>query len=203
MRCPQCGRTYHSPGLTTCPACQVPLSEDLGPTPAPREADLQVDLAPIVREALASRRPDEDLDEALLRALKAKHPEHALSLLPALTRIIELESQRAHQDKHQAAARLAQRDSGLRLHLKTSRQLTGTPGNRVLETSSVTDTTVINIGGREYHSLEEVPAHLRPVLERAMKRTTPPSSPLSTKRVGCSIGLLALPLLFLTALLHR
>jgi hypothetical protein len=203
------------PGVTVCPICRVNLTPDAASTPplAPREGGTQIDIAPILAEALAARQPGEDLDEALLRALKARHPEHAASLLSAVTRVLELQSQRSGETKDQAASRLAQQDSGLHINFKWgggpvgpphrfSGSASGGPGDHTFQTSSsTTSTTVINIGGKEYHSLEEVPTHLRPMIERAIGRATPPTP--TTKRVGCSVGLLALPLLLLAPLLHR
>jgi hypothetical protein len=192
------------PGVTVCPLCRVDLTPEAASTPplAPTEGGTRIDLAPILRQALAARQPGEDLDGALLRALKARHPEHATSLFPALSRVIELESQRSSETTDQVAIRLAQKDSGLHINFRTSGDPSGIPGDGAFHaSSSVTSTTVINIGGKEYHSLDEVPPDLRPMIERAVGRVTPPSS--TTRRVGCSIGILALPFLLLTVFLHR
>ena len=212
--CPQCGRTYHVPGVTSCPVCHVALAPDAAPGPAaPAGNETQIDLAPILRQALAARQPGEDLDEALLRALKGQHPEHAASLLSAVTRVLELQSQRSGETKDQVASRLAQQDSGVQINFRWGGGPVGPPqefpgrppvgpGNHTFHSSSsTTSTTVINIGGKEYHSLEEVPAHLRPMVERAIGRARPPAP--TSRRVGCSVGLLLLPLAVLVSLLSK
>jgi hypothetical protein len=116
-----------------------------------------VHVAPILKEALASAKPGEDIDEALLRALKARHPEQAAALLSALTRIIEVESGRAGEDRNATVSRLADAEPGPQVTLRTS-------GGQVPTTR--TTSRVIRVGDKEYHSLDEVPPDIRRALER-------------------------------------
>ena len=135
------------------------------------EQVLRVHISPIIKEALSSVGPGEDLDEALLRALKSRYPRHAAALLPACTRLIEIEAKRANEDQQQTIRRLAESDPGPEIVLRTS-------GGEVPTT--IAETRVIRIGGKEYHSLEEVPPDLRRIVERGMQgQRLPP-------RVGCS-----------------
>jgi len=140
---------------------------------------LKVHISPILGDALAFLQPGEDLDEAILRALKARHPDQASALLPAATRIIELESQQAYEDKHQTVRRLAASDPGPEINLRTS-------GGPISHTSI--QSTVIHAGGKEYHSLEELPPDLRQAVEMGFRRGD--SSP--RLRVGCSLVIIAL-----------
>lgn len=136
---------------------------------------LKVLVPPILREALASVRPGEDIDEALLRALKARYPDEATSLLSALARLVALEAERAREDREQTIRRLAAADPGPEIVLKTT---SGPPG----QTSGVTH---VSLGRREYRALEEMPPELRRVVERNRPRAS------SCPRVGCSWALLA------------
>ncbi len=89
--------------------------------PASRGAKaLTVRLSPILSDALASVKPGEGTDEALPRARKARHPEQAAALLSAVTRIVEIESGRAGEDKQATLRRLAQEDPGPEITLRTS-----------------------------------------------------------------------------------
>jgi hypothetical protein len=133
------------------------------------EEVLRVHISPIIKEALSSVGPGEDLDEALLRALKSRYPQHAAALLPACTRLIEIEAKGANGDKQQTLRRLAESDPEIVLR---------TSGGEVPTT--IAETRVIRIGDKEYHSLEEVPPHLRRIVERGMQGQRP------APRVGCS-----------------
>jgi len=137
---------------------------------------LKVHASPIIREALASAKPGEDFDEALLRALKARYPEEGANLLSALTRIIEIEAKRANEGKQQAIRRLAELDPGPEIVLKTS---AGEP------TRITAETRVIRVGDKEYHSLEEVPPDIRRAIEGAM------SGQRVARRAGCISALVS------------
>jgi hypothetical protein len=132
-------------------------------------------VAPVLKEALASAKPGEDIDEALLRALKSRHPKQATALLSALTRIIEVESGRSGEDRDATLSRLADADPGPQVTLRTS-------GGEVPTTR--TTSRVIRVGDKEYHSLDEVPPDIRRALERGM----PPSR--SRPRASCTWALL-------------
>jgi hypothetical protein len=152
------------------------------------EETLKVRVSPILRDALTSVGVAEDLDEALLRALKKQHPEQAAELLSAFTRVLEVESNRAHESKPEAARRLAESDPGPEIVLRTSR---GEPRR------SAAETRVYRIGGKEYHSLEEMPPNVRSIVEQGMRGAPSPS------RVGCSWALVGGWLLSLLRALGR
>jgi len=176
MKCPRCGRTYSDPGTAVCPACQVSLVPDAWPDEMCAEQTLKVHVTPVISDALASAGPGEDFDEALLRALKARYPEQATSLLSAIARMIEVEGKGANEDRQQTLQRLAQMDPGPEITLTTS---AGEP------TRITAETRVIRIGDKEYHSMEEVPLHLRAMIERAM------SGKPTVRRAGCFSPLVA------------
>jgi hypothetical protein len=176
LKCPRCGRTYSEPGVVICPSCNVGLVRVAERPQMPAATTLKVRVAPVLGEALASVKPGEDIDEALLRALKARYPDEAANLLPALTRIIDMEAQRANEDRQQAVRRLAQSDPGPEIVLRIS------PGE---PTRITAESRVIRINGKEYHSLEEVPPHLRGAIERAM------SGKRTVRRAGCAWAILA------------
>ncbi|NIM05433.1 MAG: hypothetical protein GTO55_04865 [Armatimonadetes bacterium] len=141
---------------------------------------MRVRISPIIREALVSVGPLEDFDEALLRALKARHPDQAAALLSAITRLVEIESQRANEDKQQTLRRLADRDPGPEVVLRTS-------GGETPGTTTTIERQTIRIGDKEYHSLDEVPPHIRRAIEEAKSgKTTRKPIP----RVGCTWALL-------------
>jgi len=174
-QCPRCGRTYGEPGITRCPECGLLLTSENGRQEASAERRLKVRIAPLLREALASAGPGEDFDEALLRVLKARHPEDAAALLSACTRLIEMEARRANEDKSRTIRRLEESEPGPEIVLKTS-------GGEVPRITA--ESRIIHIGDKEYHSLEEVPPHLRHILEKGMPRGR------ASYRVGCSWALI-------------
>jgi hypothetical protein len=142
---------------------------------------LRIRVAPIIRDALSSAQPGEDLDEALLRALKARYPEQASALLPALTRLIEMEGKGAAEDRQQTMGRLAQSDPGPEIRLTTS-------GGPIAKT--MTEATVIRIGDKEYGSLDEVPPHMRRDIEQAMHGSKGMHRSKVTPKLGCTWSLL-------------
>lgn len=159
--------------MLSCPHCYVTLVADAD-TEAPREESaLKLRLSPILREALADVKPGEDFDEAVLRTLKARHPEQATALLSAVTRIIEIEVKRANEDRQQIIRRLAESDPGPEIVLRSS----GGESPR-----TVAETRVIRIGDKEYGSLDEVPPHLRRIIKSGGRRR-------NAQRVGCSWAL--------------
>jgi len=167
MKCPRCGRSYHVPGTSFCPVCRVELQPDNAAPEDGTAAGIAIHLPPILRDALASTGAREDFDEALLRALKAHYPEQATALLPAVTRLIEIETERAGESRDQVARRLAAQDPGPQIVFKSS-----APGSGLA--TQVAQTTVIRIGGQEYHSLDEVPPHLRRAIEQSLSRRSEP-----------------------------
>ncbi len=145
-------------------------------------ATISFQLAPVLRQALASTQPGEDLEEALLRALKASHPEQASALLSACSRLIELESKRAGEEKEQTIRRLAEADSGPEVKFSIS----GT-----MPRQTTIQTTVIRVGDKEYHSLDEVPPHIRRAIEGQLAGGKTESRDTRKIRVGCSLAVIA------------
>ena len=184
MRCPRCGRTYPETGVIVCPECRVRVVPAAAPPPGGPETAVTLQVSPVLRDALSSARPGEDLDEAILRALKAYHPEQGTALLSALTRLVEIEMERTKETREQVIHRLAEADSGPQVAMRYSG---GGPTRVNMESH------VIRIGDQEYHSLDEVPPHLRSAIERAKTkgmsaRGTPVAG--SGPRVSCSWALL-------------
>lgn len=184
MKCPRCGRTYPETGVIVCPECRVRVEPVAAPTRAGAETSVTLQVSPVLRDALASVRPGEDLDEAMLRALKARHPEQGSVLFSALTRLVELEVERTQETREQVIRRLAEADSGPEVMV---RQTGGQPTRINMESQ------VIRIGDQEYHSLDDVPPHLRSVIERAKaKGMSARGAPAagSGPKVSCSWALL-------------
>jgi len=145
--------------------------------------EMKVRISPIINEALASVQPGEDLDEALLRTLKLHYPEQASMLLSALTRLVEMECKRTGEDRQRVLSRLALSDPGPEIRVTVS-------GGPISKT--VTETTVIRIGDKEYRSLDEVPPDIRRGIENAMRSGTGKTMHTSkvTPKLGCTWSLL-------------
>ncbi len=169
------------------------------------EHSTTVVLAPILRSALASRQPGEDLDEALLRALKAEHADRAPELLSGLLALVKMEMQRSHEDEEQVIQRLAATEPGPQVRLTD----TGLGPSHL----NVRATTY-RVNGKEYHSLDELPPDIRRAVEGALPsgQTTlsapnPPAGLSPPARIGddrrpmrfgCSTALVALLLRLLS-----
>ncbi len=180
--------------MVLCSDCRAALLQD-GEGKA-----LTVQVGPILRDALATLGPGEDVDEALLRALKARYSEEAANLLSAILRIVEIEARQAGESKEVAVRRLAASQPGPEIALRTTggRVVGGEFPTTVSET--VSQTHLIRVGDKEYHSLEEAPPHLRRIVQgarasgrpgRKVLRAGPEREGLKT---GCS-WVLAGPLL--------
>jgi len=130
--------------------------------PAGTSGGLEVQAAPLLREALREAQPGEDFDEALLRTLKARHPERAAALLAAFSSMLDLEAERAHENKEQAVRRLAETDPSPTIRLSPPQ---------------------VRVTRREYRSLEEMPPELRRQAEARLQAARP-------SRAGCLWSLL-------------
>jgi hypothetical protein len=180
-RCPQCGREHFEPEAVVCAECREALLSGREVPGMGKGETVKVRVSPVLRDALVSAGALEDFDEALLRVLKKRYPEQATELLSALTRVIEVESQGRSEPREQTVRRLADTDPGPEVVLRT----VGGPVRR-----TVAESTVIRIGGEEYHSLEEVPPHLRDAVARGMRgKGMGIEGSRSRPRVGCSLGL--------------
>ncbi|MCJ7821713.1 MAG: hypothetical protein MUQ26_01305 [Armatimonadetes bacterium] len=179
--CPRCGREHFEPEAVVCAECREALLSGKDSPGMGKGETVKVRVSPVLRDALVSTGALEDFDEALLRVLKKRHPEQATELLSAVTRIIELESQGKNEPREQTVRRLADTDPGPEVVLRTV-------GGAVRRTKA--ETTVIRINGKEYHSLDEVPAHLRDAVARGMRgEGKRMAESRSRPRVGCSLGL--------------
>lgn len=198
-RCPRCGREHGEPKELLCPACRAEIVPDASEHRTGETKTFTVEIGPILREALVSAGPTEDVDEALLRTLKRRYPDQATDLLPAVSRIAEVEAQRAGVDKREAMRRLAKGEIGPELTLRSSGgELSA--GGLASASHTFAEQTLIRVGDKEYHSLEEVPPHIRHAIERSrMSRGAEPRR--VGLRLGCSSALAALMLVALVRLL--
>lgn len=184
MTCPRCKKPLAGGDEGICSACKDELVAAVRDDPAATKIRLQ----PIAQVALNGWQPGEDLDEALLRGLKSLHPNEAAMLLPAVTRMIELESQQRKEDKKQVLRRLASSVPGPEINFRTSGGLGASP-----TFTTVTESRVYRINGREGQSLEDLPPEIR----RAVEERRPPSE--RKLSIGCSAALVSV----LLALIRR
>jgi len=173
--CPRCGRKHSEPEMVLCSDCRAKLASEVMVS----ENSQTIQLAPILREALAQVQPGEDLDEALLRALKSRHPADAAMLLPALSRLIADEAQRRGGSKEEAVRRLAEAEPSSEITLRSS-------GERSPTFTTTTETRVITLGDKKYQSLEELPPDVRRAVKAGLSRGEKPKL-----RVGCSAALVS------------
>jgi hypothetical protein len=162
-----------------------------------RQDSVSVEIGPILVRATATVGPGEDFDEALLRVLKERHPEEAAGLLSAITRLIEIESKQSGEGREDTIRRLVAGTPSPKLQMQTSQTEIASGSLLGSEfhgggSETTSQQTVIRIGDQEYHSLDGVPAHLRPMVERGMSRAWHTRSPLGAEpkrpglRLGCS-----------------
>jgi hypothetical protein len=69
--------------------------------------ELVIDVKSLVGDALNSRQPREDLDEALLRAAKARYGDRALEVFNALTAALDLQAKQSGKAREEALHDLA------------------------------------------------------------------------------------------------
>ena len=176
--CPRCGRKNSEPEKVLCSDCRAALVLEAS-SGSPASAQTQtIQLVPILGDALAQVQPGEDLDEALLRALKSRQPADAAMLFPALSRLIAEEAQRRGGSKEEAVRRLAEAGPTSEITVRTS-------GQRSPTFTSVTETRVIKLGGGKHQSLEELPPELHRAADIRFSRRERPNL-----RIGCSTALL-------------
>ena len=164
-KCPRCGVLHGEPEKVLCARCREELASGAGAA----GKSLKVQVGPILREALASVRGGEDIDEALLRALKSRYPQEAVSLLAAITRLIDIEAGHHDEPREAVVRRLADGVPGPELSISSSDERTdsGFPGSF---SRTVSQTHVIRVGDKEYRSLEELPSHIRRAIEDAREK---------------------------------
>ncbi|MCJ7751733.1 MAG: hypothetical protein MUQ65_11675 [Armatimonadetes bacterium] len=164
--CPRCGRRHEEPELVLCEECRGALRQGAG-AQGGEGTTITVQVGPILSEAVASAGPGEDVDEALLRVLKAGYPEEAASLLSAISRIVEIEARQSGESKEQAVRRLAALRPGPEIALRRSARRVVKGGFAATVSETVSETQHIRVGGKEYHSLEDVPPEVRRAIEEA------------------------------------
>lgn len=69
--------------------------------------ELVIDVKGMAEDALRTRQPDEDLDEALLRAAKTRYGDRALEVFTALKAALDLQVQRSGHSREEALAELS------------------------------------------------------------------------------------------------
>jgi hypothetical protein len=143
---------------------------------------LKIHIAPLIREALSAAQFGEDFDEALLRTLKARHPEEATALFTAISQLIELEVQQTKASKEQTLHHLAEAAPGPEITLNI-----GGVGNI---SKIVTESKTYRVNGQEYHSLEEMPFELRRRVEEGLSQARQIGPVRRKARVGCTFSLL-------------
>jgi len=167
--CPRCKKTLLTSGEGICQACQTELLAGGG-----RDA-VRIEIGPVLRDALATAAAGEDFEEALLRALKRSHPSRSAALFPAFSRLLETEAERTGEDRRRVAQRMADSED--------------VPGltfiSNLDQPTTVTETRITTSEGKTYHSLDELPPHLRRSLESQLSRRERPQV-----KMGCSSVLL-------------
>lgn len=178
-KCPRCGTAHGEPEKVLCRKCRDELAAGAGAA----GSSIKVQVGPILREALASVRAGEDIDEALLRALKSRYPQEAVSLLAAITRLIDIEAGHHGEPRETVVKRLSDGVPGPELSISSSDERTdgGFPGSF---SRTVSQTHVIRVGDKEYHSLEEVPAHIRRAIEEARSKGQSGRTVISSRSGG-------------------
>jgi hypothetical protein len=173
-KCQRCGRIFTESADPLCAVCKEELQAGLGAAEKSAGGGLKVRVSPIIKAARASQKPGEDFDEALLRALKAHYPERAAHLLPALNKLVEFEANNANENREQTLARLVEAEPGPEITFKSS---TAGP---------IKASTEIIFNSKKYSSLDEVPPHLREMVQKAMRG----QKTVVVRRAGCMSFLL-------------
>jgi hypothetical protein len=178
-KCPRCGNLHGEPEKVLCARCREELASGAGS--AGRSVKVQV--GPILREALASVRAGEDIDEALLRALKARYHGEAVSLLAAITRLIDIEAGHHDEPRETVVRRLSEGVPGPELSISSSDKRTdsGFPGSF---SRTVSQTQIIRVGDKEYRSLEELPPQIRRAVEEARSKGQSGRTVISSRSGG-------------------
>ena len=165
--CPRCGREHGESELVLCAECRGALRQG---AQGGEGTTVTVQVGPILSEAVASAGPGEDIDEALLRALKARYPEEAASLLSAISRIVEIEARQSGESKEEAVRRLAASRPGPEISLRRSGKRVVKGGFPTTVSETVSETQIIRVGDKEYGSLDQVPPEIRQAIEEARRK---------------------------------
>jgi hypothetical protein len=183
ITCPRCKKQFAGTELGLCDDCKLELVSVVRDDPAATKIEIQ----PIAQAALLAWKPGEDLDEAVLRALKTEHPNDAAALLPAITKMIEMESQRRGETKETALRRLAATVPGPEITFRTSGG-----GSSPFTSTTITEKHVYKLNGRET-ALEDLPPEIRQAIERGHPKAE------RQLKIGCSAALVSM----LCGLFHR
>jgi hypothetical protein len=116
--CPRCGHAFlEGTSFTKCPECQVPLLEAGSSTADLRKLPERLDVAALIRDALAEQQPDEDLDVPLKRAIRRKYPECAEGLQRLVSEALAMVERLRGLSRQEAAEEMGKSQSELQLGL--------------------------------------------------------------------------------------
>jgi len=197
--CPRCGGPL--PGgtnLASCPACQDPLIKSVHQPPTASSSSTSVpelDVAGLMRRALAEQQPGEEIETALRRVMQGQDPQGEEMVYSVVCENLKMQEWRLGITRQQAAEQLAEADSRLRIM---------PDGKPFLET------LVMNFSG-----LESVPASMREQVIEQVKESlahgktgpvvirTAPTPQRGTLTVVLTIAVLAsLAAIYLWSRLH-
>jgi hypothetical protein len=185
VACPRCGTLVEgSSNPQTCPSCGEPLVNCL-PSRSPDRAP-ELDVAALVRDALAEQQPGEEFESALRRV--TNDPRGEGLICQVICKFLEMQACRLGTSRQQAAEQLAKADTRLKILPD------GTP---------FLETLAVNVAG-----LESLPPGMREDVLRqineavaqgkappAVIHTRPPAS-------GRVIGVVVIAVLFTLALAY-
>ena len=188
--CPRCGHAFlEGTSFTKCPECQVSLLEAGAATADFRKLPERLDVASLIRDALAEQQPDEDIDATLEGAIRRRYPECAEGLQRLVGEALSMAERLRGLSRQQAAEEMAKSRSELQL---------GPDGKPAVQTFYPFVHTEINLEGI---SAEERGA-VHDQIEALLKSGKPISGAQIIVRKGKSkagclsvllIGMLALP----------
>jgi len=82
--------------------------------------ELQIDAKQVLQQALNEVEPGEDIDEAILRACKALHPEQHALVFPVMIRMVEMMVERQGGSKTEVIRRIAGSEGGMSITVQSS-----------------------------------------------------------------------------------
>jgi hypothetical protein len=166
--CPRCGHGFlEGTTFTECPECQVPLLEAGASFTADlRELPEHLDLAALVREALAEQQPQEDVDAAVKRTVERRYPESAGGLNHLIGELLATAQGLRGQTRQEAAEEMAKSQSELQLGPD------GTPGVR----------TILPVVRSEFH-LEGLSAQQRGEVQEQIEALLKSGKPITEARI--------------------
>jgi hypothetical protein len=114
--CPRCGHAFlEGTSFTKCPECQVPLLEVGESTADLRNLPERLNVASLIRVALAEQQPAEDIDASLQRAIRRSYPECADGLQRLVGEALATAQRLRGLSRQEAAEEMAKSQSELEL----------------------------------------------------------------------------------------